>query len=457
MRLTLVATGLVMIALAIAAVVMVEALHHVLLRNADAETSARAEQIAGSIRTERGPAGIDQSQLATSKNVAAIQITDASGAIRVTNNPMYSRPLAPPLEAGHRLTVHGARATDTDQEFQATALGVGTANGTFTVQVGAEEAPINATVAALGVLCSIVFPFIVIGMAILTYVFVGRALRPVDDIRVRVEEITGGDLDQQVPVPATADEIAALARTMNEMLHRIALSRQRQLQFVNDASHELNSPLTTIVGLLDLSSTTCQPIDADTVDSVLLPDALRLQRMVADLLILARADESGIPLRVDDVDLDEIVNTEAVRLDAVTTHTVDVSLKATRVSGDADKLARALRNVVDNAMRYAVSRIAIRMDVDDDRHTVSVTVSDDGPGIPDGEKSRVTDRFVRLDTSRQRGSGGSGLGLSIVTEIVRAHGGVVVIEDSDHGGASVGFRLPLQQMDTQSPPSSANR
>ncbi|GAC50039.1 putative two-component histidine kinase [Gordonia aichiensis NBRC 108223] len=91
------------------------------------------------------------------------------------------------------------------------------------------------------------------------------------------------------------------------------------------------------------------------------------------------------------------------------------------------------------------------------RHTVSVTVSDDGPGIPDGEKSRVTDRFVRLDTSRQRGSGGSGLGLSIVTEIVRAHGGVVVIEDSDYGGASVGFRLPLQQMDTQSPPSSANR
>lgn len=268
MRLTLVATGLVTIALAFAAVVMVAALHHVLLRDADADTSARAEQIAASIEAEGGLPGIDQSLLATGKNVTAIQITDTSGAIRLTNNPVYSRPMSPPLEAGHRLTVHGARATASDQEFQATALGVETAKGTLTVQVGAEEAPINATVVALGVLCSIVFPFVVVGIALLTYIFVGRALRPVDNIRARVEAITGGNLNQQVPVPTTGDEIAALANTMNEMLHRIAESRRRQLQFVNDASHELNSPLTTIVGLLDLSSTTRRPIDPDTVATV---------------------------------------------------------------------------------------------------------------------------------------------------------------------------------------------
>lgn len=232
---------------------------------------------------------------------------------------------------------------------------------------------------------------------------------------------------------------------MNEMLARIEVSRTQQLQFVNDASHELNSPLTTLVGLLDLSSVKRQPIDPDTVDSVMLPDALRLQQMVADLLLLARADESGVPLLLDDVDLDEIVSAEVTRLDAVTDHVVDARIVAARVRGDADKLARALRNIADNAARHAASRLSVTMSRDVADHTVTITVADDGDGIPDDDKARVTERFVRLDASRQRGSGGSGLGLAIVSEIVRAHGGTVVITDADGGGAAVGFRLSVEQ------------
>ena len=148
---------------------------------------------------------------------------------------------------------------------------------------------------------------------------------------------------------------------MNEMLARIELSRTQQLQFVNDASHELNSPLTTLVGLLDLSSTKRQPIDPDTVDSVMLPDALRLKQMVADLLLLARADEGGVPLHLDDVDLDEIVSSEVTRLEALTEHTVDAHIVAARVRGDADKLARALRNIADNAARHAAGRLCVTM------------------------------------------------------------------------------------------------
>ncbi|NKY95971.1 HAMP domain-containing protein [Gordonia sputi] len=444
MRLTLLATGLVACALAIAAVVMVEALHHVLLRSADAATFARAEQIASTISTE-GLGGIDESLLAGGQNVAVIQITDESGALRLANKPIYTRPMSPPVAAGQRLTIHGAHATDTEQEFQATAYGVKTAEGTLTIQVGAEEAPINATVVALGVLCSIVFPFIVVGMAFLTYVFVGRALRPVADIRARVDDISGGNLAQRVPVPATGDEVSALAVTMNEMLARIELSRTQQLQFVNDASHELNSPLTTLVGLLDLSSAKRQPIDPDTVDSVMLPDALRLKQMVADLLLLARADESGVPLHLDDVDLDEIVSSEVTRLEALTEHTVDAHIVAARVRGDADKLARALRNIADNAARHAAGRLCVTMQRDPDDTTITITVADDGEGIPDADKHRVTERFVRLDASRQRGSGGSGLGLAIVSEIVRAHGGTVIVGDADGGGASVGFRLAVEQ------------
>ncbi len=456
MRLTLVATALVTVALGIAAMVMVQALHHVLLRSADAATFARAQQIAGAIATY-GLGAIDQSLLSTGQNVAAIQITDASGKLLLTNNPVFSRPMSPPVAPDQRLVIHGARATDSDEEFQATAYGVSTPDGTLTIQVGAQEAPINATVVALGILCSIVFPVIVAAMAGLTYVFVGRALRPVDDIRARVEQISGGDLTQRVPVPATGDEISALATTMNDMLERIDAARLQQLQFVNDASHELNSPLTTLIGLLDLANAKRQPLDPDTIESVMLPDALRLKQMVADLLLLARADESGVPLRIGDVDLDEVVSAELIRLDAVTSLHVDAHIVATRIDGDAEKLARVLRNIVDNACRHATGRLVVTMHTDPRTATVSVMVADDGPGIPDDDKPRVTERFVRLDTSRQRSSGGSGLGLSIVSEIVRAHHGRVVIRDSGHGGAAVGFELPLRQPDDQPPPSAASR
>ncbi|MGV9859836.1 ATP-binding protein [Gordonia sp. NPDC003425] len=455
MRLTLVATGLVSAALAVAAIVMIGVLHHVLLRTADAATFARAELIAQSITAE-SLTDVDRQLLAPGQNVAAVQITDADGKLLLVNDPAYSQPMSPPVAAGQRLTIHGAHATDTDKEFQATAYGVATPQGTLTIQVGAEEAPINTTVITLAVLCCIVFPFIVIGMAVLTHHFVGRALRPVDDIRTRVDDINGGDLTQRVPVPGTDDEVAALAVTMNEMLDRIELSRLQQLQFVNDASHELNSPLTTLVGLLDLSHAKRQSIDPATVESVMLPDALRLQRMVADLLLLARADESGVPLSVDEVDLDEIVSDEVARLDALTDHRIDATIVAVRVRGDAEKLSRALRNIADNAVRHTRDHISIIMAQDSHHESVTVMVCDNGAGIADPDKSRVAQRFVRLDASRRRESGGSGLGLSIVTEIVRAHGGEVLIADSPQGGAAVGFRLPTGDSAAQ-PPSAARR
>lgn len=443
MRLTLIATALVTVALAIASVVMVGALHRVLLRNADDATYTRADQIATSLQSD-GLAGVEQALLASGQNVAVIQIVDGSGRIRLTNDDRYNRPMSGPVPPGHRRAVHAARASDSDEEFQATALGVATRDGPLTVQVGAAEEPINRTVLLLGILCSIVFPFIVIGMALLTFVSVGRALRPVEGIRVRVDEISGGDLDERVPVPPTGDEISALARTMNEMLGRIETARRRQLQFVNDASHELNSPLTTLVGLLDLADVTAQPIDVATVSEVMLPDALRLQQMVADLLLLARADESGVPLRIDEVDLDEIVSAEILRLEAVTDLTVDARIVACRILGDGEKLARALRNIADNAARYADSVLTVVMERDDAAGTVSVVISDDGTGIADADKTRVTERFVRLDAVRHRDSGGSGLGLAIVSEIIGAHGGQVTVGDSGSGGAAIGFIVPME-------------
>ena len=397
-RLTLLATALVTAALAVAALAMVLVLHRILLGAADAATQARADQIRAAIASE-GVGGVDGTLLAQAHNVDVIQIIDASGRVRLVNNKRYSSPLSGPVLPGRLRLVHGAHAGDPDVEYRTSAIGVATPEGDLTVAVGAAEAPINRLVVTVAILCCIVFPLIVIGMAVLTYVFVGRALAPVDDIRRRVDEISGGDLSRRVPVPATGDEIATLATTMNQMLGRIDRTRQQQVRFVNDASHELNSPLTTLVGLLDLADAKGQPIDPETVGSVMLPDALRLQQMVADLLLLARADESGIVLRRAPVDLDDVVGAEVARLEALTDLEVEARIVSARIDADQEKVTRALRNLADNAVRHATGRVAIDM-VRTGDGMVEVTVLDDGPGIPDADKGRVTERFVRLDDAR---------------------------------------------------------
>lgn len=461
-RLTLLATALVTVALTIAAVILVLAIHQVLLHAADTATGSRAHQIAEVI-AEEGIGGVDTSMLSPTRNVDIVQIVDATGRVLLSSGHASTTPLAPVVAVGTSSIVDGATTTAAGPEYRATLLGVETPGGPVTIEVGALERPIDWLVLSVELMCCIVFPIIVIGMALLTYYFVGRALAPVEIIRRQVAEISGEGLHHRVPVPDTGDEIATLANTMNEMLDRIDTARTQQVQFVNDASHELNSPLTTLVGLLDLARTTGQHIDPDTIDTVMMPEAHRLQSMVADLLLLARADESGIPLRITDVDLDEIVSAEVARLEALGRRHIDVRIVAVRVRGDAEKLSRALRNIADNAARHTRDRLAFTMELSGTGDQVSVTVADDGPGIADADKTRVFERFVRLDTSRERRRGGSGLGLAIVAEIIRAHHGEVIVRDTPGSGATIGFTLrvaqwpPSEQVDRQPPPSAARR
>ncbi|WP_288812808.1 sensor histidine kinase [uncultured Gordonia sp.] len=443
MRLTVVASVLVILALSLAGLIMVIALHHILARSAEGATSARAQQIAGIVAAE-GLRGVEPSLLTTAQNIAVIQVVDSAGNVRMASDEGYNRPLSQPLAAGEQRTFPSGRVhQNSDETYHVSAIGVRTPDGVLTVMVGSAVSPINATVLVVAALCGVVFPLVVAGMAALTYHFVGRALQPVEAIRRRVDDITGGDLAQRVPVPDSGDEIATLATTMNAMLGRLEESRLQQVRFVNDASHELNSPLTTLVGLLDLARVKGQTIDLDTIDSVMMPEAARLQTMIADLLLLARADESGIPLRLADVDLDEIVSAEVTRLEATTDLCVNVALVPIRLRGDAEKLGRALRNVADNAVRHTRDTLTVSMTHDAAAKVARVEVSDNGRGVPDADKSRVLQRFVRLDTSRERASGGSGLGLSIADEIVRAHDGTMIISDSTLGGATVGFVLPV--------------
>jgi signal transduction histidine kinase len=181
-------------------------------------------------------------------------------------------------------------------------------------------------------------------------------------------------------------------------------------------------------------------LDED-LTGTLLPEAYRMQALLEDLLMLARADERGLAVRNDEVPLDVIAESEGARLRRETRLDVHTDITPTRLVGDLGGVLRVLRNLVDNAARHASSRIEIA--VQTRAGDAILVVADDGPGIPESERLHVFDRFVRLDSDRARSGGGSGLGLAIVAEIVAAHGGTIVVDERAGGGTRVTVTLPL--------------
>ena len=308
----------------------------------------------------------------------------------------------------------------------------------FVVLYAAPLAAVDAAQDTVMFFLMIGVPILIVVAGAATYVFAGRALRPVEAIRARVASMSEKDLAERVPVPAARDEVGRLAETMNGMIARLEQAQNVQRRFVADASHELRSPLATIGAGLEL----LQDSDPSTVGA-LRGETRRLGRLVDDLLLLARADERGLQPRHDEVDLDEIVEAERGRPyeDGMRT---EVRAEHVRVVGDRGQLVRVLRNLVDNAHRHARSRVLVTLGRDGDRAVLDV--ADDGPGVPAADRIRIFERFVRLDDARARADGGSGLGLAIVAEVVAAHDGQVWVEDAPGGGALFRVRLPAAEL-----------
>jgi signal transduction histidine kinase len=228
---------------------------------------------------------------------------------------------------------------------------------------------------------------------------------------------------------------------MNDMLARIESGQAAQRRFVGDASHELRSPLATIISAVEVGLAHPELPQAELARDMVLPEAQRMQALIDDLLLLARSDERGIVVRREDVDLDDLAAQEVARVEREGRPAVRADLSPTRVVGDRSALGRVLRNLVDNAVRHARSIVEVAVWVQDGSGCVSV--ADDGPGIAVQDRDRIFERFVRLDTDRSRTAGGSGLGLAIVAEIVAAHHGRVTVDDRPHGGTAVTVYLPL--------------
>jgi signal transduction histidine kinase len=316
------------------------------------------------------------------------------------------------------------------------------------------ETVVEAT-AEVRTLLAVGVPVVLAVVGLTTWWLVGRALRPVEAIRREVAEISASAMHRRVPDPPGGDEIARLARTMNRMLGRLEDAQRRQRRFVSDASHELRSPIAVIRQHAEVALAHPDRTSTPDLAGAVLAEDLRVQRLVEDLLLLARSDEQTLRLRRRPVDLDDLVFAEARRLRGnglvVDGLRVDSSgVGAARVSGDPAALARVLRNLGSNAARHAAGLVAFSLA---HRDGVAVlAVSDDGPGIPPADRERVFERFVRLDEARARDAGGSGLGLAIVRELVCAHGGTVTIADRTGGGAQVEVAVPLVSSGSASGP-----
>jgi signal transduction histidine kinase len=226
---------------------------------------------------------------------------------------------------------------------------------------------------------------------------------------------------------------------MNEMLARLEAGHRAQQRFLGDASHELRSPLATIVSGLEVAEAHPELLDANLAVDTLLPEAHRMGALIEDLLLLARADEQSLVVRKEEVPVHELAEVEAarVRRDGCTIHT---RIAPACLIGDRVAVSRVIRNLVDNAVRHAKSRVDVQVGSDDSN--VTLTVTDDGPGIAPGDRARVFERFVRLEPDRARSSGGTGLGLAIVAEVVAAHGGTVAIDDRSGGGTTITVTFP---------------
>jgi signal transduction histidine kinase len=278
-------------------------------------------------------------------------------------------------------------------------------------------------------------PLLLLLLAGASWLVVGTTLRPIAELRRGAQDVTRTGRPSALPVPEARDEVHSLAITLNDMLSRLGEAQQRQRGLVSDTAHELRSPIASIRAQLEVALDHPGSQDWRQTASDVLEDTLRLARLAEDLLVLARLDERDGRRAADrPVDLTGLAAAEVGRHEGSRVPVLLAGDEPCTVTGDADGLRRMLGNLIENAVRYAHSRVTVAIVRDGPR--VRLTVADDGPGIPPGDTQRVFGRFTRLDNARNRegdGQGGAGLGLAIVRATAQAHQGSAWLEDAAPG------------------------
>jgi signal transduction histidine kinase len=317
------------------------------------------------------------------------------------------------------------------------------ANGDQTVISAVAYTEVRDSMTALGRALIVATPLLLLLLAGATWLVVGSTLRPIAALRRGAQIVTATGKARELPVPEARDEVRTLAITLNDMLARLDAAQRRQRSLVSDTAHELRSPIASIRAQLEVALDHPEQQDWNQTGRDVLADTLRLSALAEDLLVLARLDEyqpragAGRP-----VDLAVLITEEAERGAGGRVPVTARAVGPCVVTGEVEGLRRMLRNLIDNALRYAKS--GVEVDAWREAGEAVLTVTDDGPSIPPADRERAFDRFVRLDDARSRDepeTGGAGLGLAIVRAIARTHGGSAYLEAATPGLRAV-VRLP---------------
>lgn len=304
-------------------------------------------------------------------------------------------------------------------------------------------------------------PILMAVVGLICWLIVGRALRPIEAMRREVAIVAGNPVGRhrhRVAEPANDDEVGRLARTLNLMLDRMEASTERERRFVSDASHELRSPIANIRTELEVALRHPEAADWWQVAGDVLGQNGRMEQLVAGLLLLARSDEGSLIGSLEPTDL-AVVAEQVVEQQPPGGPTMSLTSRPAPVRVPAVYAERMIGNLIDNARRFAATAVTVSVGPaaspapggtttgstegaeEDAAEFVEVSVADDGPGVPELQRDRIFERFVRLDEARNRDGGGFGLGLAIVADLSRFYGGSIRVDAGDKGAVFV-LRLP---------------
>ena len=433
------ATALVAAVLVIASFALVELQRRALTENIDTSIGLRADDLGALLLDGALPGSLGVSD----GESAFVQVVDADGEVVAASPNLAAVPAvasSPLLGASELGTVSGLPIDD--EAFRVLSRTVSTPDGHVTIHVGGSLEVVGDSIENLWAVLRIGVPLLVAAVAFGTWALVGRALSPVEDIRREVAAITDQELGRRVPEPSGDNEIARLAQTMNRMLERLQAAHDRQARFVADASHELRTPLASLRTQIDVD---LADQDVDAVRQSLQDEVVRMQELIDDLLVLARSDAVSVS-QLSLVDLDDIVLSELRGRPSGTISISTTEVSAGQVRGERRQLARAFRNLIDNAVRHARSKVSVSLREEGERIVLAVT--DDGDGVPEHARREIFERFSRLDSSRGRERGGAGLGLAIVRAVAEVHGGSIAVDPDYSNGARFVLSLPAAKAAT---------
>jgi len=375
------------------------------------------------------------------------QVIEASGTVVDATEPLGRAPVLTPSELRRALRepiyVDKPTVPGLDEKSRALATAVSRGGERAVLVVGETRENNAETLASFRNELLIAGPIALVLACVIGYLLAGLSLRQVESMRRRAAAISADTPGERLPVPPTGDEVQRLGETLNEMLDRLEDALERERAFVADAGHELRTPLALLRTELELAlrqATTAEELRESVRRSS--SEADRLSQLAEDLLLIARTDHGRLPLRIEPIEVDGLLETVKSRFDwragELGKHVTCELARGLSVEGDRLRLEQAVGNLVDNALRYGGDDISLTSSAVDER--VELHVRDDGTGVPHDFLPRAFDRFSRYDAARR--GGGAGLGLAIVETIAESHGGDAHLENAGDAGADAWVSIP---------------